>query len=538
MNQFKNLLAKISDEIKELAKRFPLTMLIIATVTLLVTIMIDQDVSRNTRDLLEKIYLFSAIWAVGTIFTECYFTKKTIKALSYGLTGGISFIFTMLLTDWVMVDTEVSSRFLSAYVLILILASMHQSMKNAELKLGEYLLKLFRDLFHISVIYGVLNIGILLITAIFVQLILNGQYGSILPRILTLLFGLFYVPSLVYTMSSISKKEVNPFIKGLILYVLLPLVSIAMGIIYLYIAKILLWQEIPKNTIFRILAGIFVVAFPIWNMASNYREEKKWVGKLVTVLPYLFALFLLLEIYSIGVRIYGFGLTSMRYMSCVFLLFQAICLGLTFYKKQEKLEAIFLCTSVIILVTFVTPLNYVKIPNLNQKHVLETLLPPNHSFDDLSEEDKKRASSAYEYLLDTKEMPNYFSEEEKNKIKQYHFSAKDRVYDSGYVSLHAPLDCAIEKYRKIKHVSGELEKDTKEAVFEKEVVKVDLKEMVEEIIRQDEMGQTDLEDYFQENNIVTIDDKYDFYISDLYFRYNQLEKNIEYSTVEGYLLEK
>lgn len=207
MNKFKNLLAKISDEVKELVKKFPLTMLIIVAVTLLVTIMIDQDISRSMRDALEKFYLFSAIWAIGTIFTECYVTKKITKAVSYGVTGGISFIFTMLLTDWIMADIEVTERFLGAYILILILMSMYQAMKNAELKFSEYLLKMFRDLFHISVIYGILNIGILLITAIFVQLILNGQYGSILPRILTLLFGLFYVPSMVYTLSSLSKKK-------------------------------------------------------------------------------------------------------------------------------------------------------------------------------------------------------------------------------------------------------------------------------------------------------------------------------------------
>lgn len=538
MNKITKLLAKISDEIKELIKKFPITMAIIIAVTLLATIMIDQDISRSTKDLLGKIYLFGAIWAVGTVFTECYFVKKTAKGISYGLTGGISFIFTMLLTDWVMVDIEISSRFLSAYVLVLILASMHQSMKNAQLKFQEYLIKMFRDLFHISVIYAILNIGILLVTAIFVLLILDGRYSSILVRILTLLFGLFYVPSLVYTLSSISKKEVNPFIKGLILYVLLPLVTIAMAIIYLYMAKILLWQEIPKNTIFRILAGIFVVAFPVWNMASNYREEKKWVNKLVTILPYLFAPFLLLEIYSIGVRIHGFGLTSMRYMSCVFIVFQAICLGLTFYKKQEKLNYIFLCAGVMIFITFVTPLNYQKVPNLSQKHVIETILPPNHHFDDLSEAEKKRVSGAYEYLVDSAEMPTYLSEEEKNKIKEYRFSNQDRADIPLYISLHQKLDCDVEKYARIKQVSGELEEVTKEVFFEKVELRVDLKEFVDEIIHQNETNQSGLDDYFKANHIITIDNQYDLYLSDLYFRYNQLEKTIEYSTVEGYLLQK
>ena len=98
MSKIKNLMEKMSSEIKELGKKFPLTMVLIAFVTILFTIAIDQDFSRNTEEILEKIYLFCIIWGIGTIFTEIFFVKKSNKILGYGLTGGISFIFTKILT--------------------------------------------------------------------------------------------------------------------------------------------------------------------------------------------------------------------------------------------------------------------------------------------------------------------------------------------------------------------------------------------------------------------------------------------------------
>ena len=155
-----------------------------------------------------------------------------------------------------------------AYFSVLILMSFYTSIQKANLKFEEYVRNVFRDLFHTTTTYIILNIGVMIVTSIFVQLILDGYYGSLLERFLVLLFGLFYVPSMLYTFSSISKKENGSFIKGLILYVLLPLTIIAMAIIYLYIAKIIWLRDMPKNMIYRILAGIFIVAFPVWNMAT------------------------------------------------------------------------------------------------------------------------------------------------------------------------------------------------------------------------------------------------------------------------------
>ncbi len=544
MNKFKNLLAKMSGEVKELGKRFPLTMGIVVFLTLLITVVIDQSFPRSVNQVLEKVYLFCASWVLGTFFSETFFTKKVLKAVSYGITGGVSFIFTMIFLDWEMITESqeaVALRFFAAYSIILVLMSMYKSMKNAELKFQEYVLKMFRDAFHVTVIYSILNIGFLLLIAIFAELILDGEYGSLVERILTLLLGLFYVPAGFYTMASISKKEVNSFIKGLVLYVLLPLVTIAIAIIYVYIAKIIILRDMPQNMIFRILAGIFVVAFPVWNMAHNYAEEKKLVGKLVTILPYLFAPLLLLEIYSIGIRIYEFGLTDMRYMSCAFVLFQACCLALTFYKKQEKISQIFLYGVAIILVTFVTPFNFQRMSNFSQSHVIGKLLPEGGQFEELSKADKKRVNSAYEYLNlnnGEKEIPVYLSEEEREKIKNFNSWTSSSYRDTEYISLHNKLEYDIGEYTRIVQVSGNLEEETKNIFLEEVGLTVDFSEKLKEIIDQNEMGNGDLDDYFVKDNLMKIDEKHDMYISNLYFEYRGDDKSIVYMNFEGYVLTK
>lgn len=546
MNKIKNLMTKMSDEIKQLGKKFPLTMVLILFVTILYTVAIDQNFSRNTGEILEKIYLFSVIWGVGTIFTETFFVKKPNKIISYGLTGGISLIFTQILTVPMTQNTSQMNtiyRVLFAYIILLILMSIYQSIHNAQLKFQEYAQQVFRDLFNITTTYFILNIGIILVTSIFVQLILDGHYGSILERLFILLIGLFYMPSMVYTFSGISKKQVNSFIKGLILYVLLPLVIIAIAIIYLYIAKIILLKDMPQNTIYRILAGIFIVAFPVWNLASNYAKDKKIVAKITQFLPYLYAPFILLEIYSIGTRISEFGITPMRYFSCLFIVFQVIVLTLTFYKKGEKLTQIFIYASILVLISFITPFHYENVSNWSQKRILEKTIAENTNFEELSIEDKDKAKSAYEYLkYDTNGadwIPSYLSDENKQKIEEYS-NAERRDYDSPeYIYLYCDLELNIENYVKITYVEGKDDNDEPAIVtLENTERTLDLSSKINEIINQDQKYESDLQEEFKGNNLVKISETEDLYLSRIRLSYDRASKKVNYLNLEGYLLQK
>ncbi len=546
MNKIKKLLTKVSDEVKELIRRFPVTMLIVAFLTILFMVIIDQRFSKNTREMIEKLYLFCMIWAFGTIFTETRFVKKTTLTAGYGLTAGISLIFTQMLTSDKMQDSEnigMLIRFLATYLLILTLMSIYQSIRKAEITFQEYILKLFRDLFNMTVTYGILNIGVMLVTAIFVQLILDGEYGSILPRLFILTFGLFYVPSMIYSFSSISQKQINSFIKGLILYLLLPLTTIAMAIIYLYIAKIILLRDMPKNMIYRILAGIFIVAFPVWNMASNYAEDKKFAGKIARRLPYFYAPFILLEIYSIGTRISGFGVTPMRYVSCVFIVFQIIALGLTFYRKGEKLSTICLETAVLLVIVLISPIHYQNVSNWSQKRIFEKKMPVSVNFETLSKEDKNRVKGAYQYLKNAengeKYIPEYLSEENEKAIKEYAKSYNREEEYPEYISLSCELELNIEKYAQITYTQGKLVSNKNTLVQLENVEKtIDLNDKVQEIMRQNQTETADLDEAFKQNNILKISDTQDLYLSRISFSYYESSGTFNYLHVEGYVLEK
>lgn len=540
MNQIKNLLSKLSQELRDLLKKFPVTMALILFLTLLFTVIVDQNFSRNTRELLERVEIFCAIWLVGTFFTETFFEMKRIKITSYVTTGMISGIFIRL--TYVELTSSVANlcaKILATYIVVLILISIYQVIKKSKLTFERYLLGVFRDLLSMTIIYVILNIGFVLIFEIFNVLLLEGKGNSGLVRIFILLYGLFYVPSILYTISAINQKEINTFIRGLVNYVLLLLVSIAMAIVYLYIAKILILRDMPKNVIFRILAGIFVVAFPVWNMASCYGEEKKWVGKMAKTLPVLYVPFIFLEIYAIMARIAEFGVTPMRYISCVFIVFQVICLGLTFYKNKEKLSFMLIGAAILVFVGVLTPLGYENISNLSQKKMIEKLLPENADFALLKETEKAKVKSAYHYLERETEgkkyIPDYLSEEVITEISSYHKDKQSDYAATHYFSGSKELDLDISNYRKIRSIQGYSKDNTRHIKTGTE--ELDFSSFVKEMMQKNTISREEAKNYFDANNLVNLSETVDFYVENVDLEYLD-DAEIRYFRIQGYLLEK
>ena len=541
MDKIKNLISKISVEIKELAKKFPITVGLIVFVTLLVAVCVEQDFSDNTMEILGKICTFVTIFGFGTFFTETYFQKKNTKIISYIVTCIISFIFMHMIFANIKGDESILGRSLAAYLITLFSITIYKIIKNENLKFTEYVLKLFRDLLNNSITYGILSIGVSILVVIFVELILDGKFGNSFIRIHILLFGLFYVLSLLYSFSSINKKEVNSFAKGLTLYVLLSLVVVAMLIIYVYIAKIIILRDIPKNIIYRILAGIFVVAFPVWNMASYYGTEKKLIGKITKILPYLYIPFIFLEMYSIGARISGFGITPLRYVSCAFIIFQIIAIILNIYKNKEKLDLLFIVIAIFGIILLVTPLNYENVSYLSQKGIIEKYLKQNMNFADLEDEAKAKVKGAYKYLSSEKNgekyIPDYLTEEDISQIKKYSTTGSyDEYRDYNYFYSDKSLELDIENYRKITKIYG-YENDKSVVKLEKINQKVDFSDFAKEIIKKDKENEEIAKEYFKDNNLIKVDDTHDIYVEHISLEYDANDA-IQYFSIEGYLLTK
>lgn len=550
MSKVKEWFFNISKNIKEMFVRFPLTIGVILIVTTIFSICVEQTWVND--DFYVNAIVFGGIFASSTMFTENYFSKWQYRIITYLIEAVIAAIFTLTINPNEKLTTisAIAIRIAAGYTIILILLSIYKILKKSKYKFEEYVLKVFANLFMSSITYVILNIGITLVSLIFIELILNGDGGEFILRIQIMLFGYFFINSLLFSISNIGEKSVNTFIKSLVIYVGVPLITIAMAIIYIYIMKIIILRDMPSNVIFRILAGIFICAFPVWNMASNFKENK-FVVKVTNVLPYVFCPFIILEIYSVGVRVISYGLTTFRYVCVMFIIFQIIALFFTFIRKKELLSYLILATCILVLILFISPLNYDKVSSISQKHILTTYYKEDTDFSTLSKDDKQRVIGAYDYIHDsvqyTEDTPSYIK---KDKIEQLRYEInysteysddgeRTRSHNYKYNYADIILDIDARNYSRIAFVKlEEFNDDTSNLTLSNSnnlIINVNLENYINEFKN---LSNYEFQRKLEENNIVEIDNERELYISSMNINYDSSNNKIENLGIQGYVLYK
>lgn len=548
MNKVKEMLKNISGNLKNMIKKYPITLIGIIISTILACVCIEQ--TNLLREAIWQILVFCIIATIGFLFTETYMKQLKWKILLFCISAFVSFIFTKLLflrgSFWGIeeeVMRTVVTRWFIGYLVIMAISILYGLFKNTGKTLQEYLLKIFSKIFNVTIIYGILNIGLTLISIIFILLILNGRSFQILLHLQILLLGLFYVPALLYSIYDVEEKDVNAFMRGLVCYVLLPLVTIAIGIIYLYIAKIMISQEMPSNVIYRILAGIFVFAFPIWNMAENYKNKNKMVEKITKFLPYFYMPLILLEIYSIGTRISEFGFTPSRYLCCIFILFQIATFVFHIYHKKEKLHYIFIVGIILSIFTFFSPWNYETFSYQNQGNRIKDIMPEGTSYTSLTKENQKKVRDAYQYLrqqsIGEKYIPDYITEEDQKLLSSMVIDSSD-IEAIRYQVQNMEID--VSGYNTIKEFNSTFTDNEKNIILydnqDGKIMEIDLTEYLANVRKMNQISSNYACEYLEENPILRINDKTGIYIKYISYSYSTDTVQTEELYIRGFVLER
>lgn len=433
MSKIKEFLKGIVSNYKNSFKQYTATNIIILLTTLFFVFALE-----NLPTITDKLLIVIVICAVNFFTCETYFKKMSQRGIAYIVSIGVA----IGLEKLMYTENLSAVRFGIGYIIIVFLIGLIQVIRNSEVDVGEYVVKTFKNLFGVGIIYSILNIGLTLILFIFIALILNDTNNfNLIGRLQIALLGLWMLPASLVAITDV-KNEVSKFIKAIILYIMLPLTILATAIIYMYMAKIIIIREIPANSIYRILAGLFIVAFPVWTAIHAFREEAKIIEKFCKILPISFIPFVLLQIYSIYARIDGNGLTPSRYIGIMFIVFEIIAIFLSLYKERKYLIHTITAVSVIIAISTMLPIvNVQSASNISQSNRLKKAWRTGQSFDELSDENKEIAKSAYDYLKrqndSDKYIPNYVSEDEMDK------STKDnRNYYNDYVQ-YKNVECTL-----------------------------------------------------------------------------------------------
>ena len=544
--KIKEKLKSIPQMAKKGLEKFPVTIIAIMIFTVFLAIVTNNEKEIINSDIVENITLFTMLFGLGSFFAEAMFEKINIKRiLTYIGSAIISAILVYFLqADFAKNINETLSKISFCYSVTLFILAIYFIIKKYKKDLKEYLLKLFINYIKISAIYGVLALGIAIVSSIFVYLFMDNTGYFIVSKIEILLLGFYYIPKLIYCLVDV-ENQVNVFFKGLIKYVLTSLVIIAFVIIYLYMLKILILRDMPKNQIFRILSTLFIIGMPIWTMAQYFKDESFWY-KITTKLPFAFIPFIFLQMYTIGIRIADNGVTPLRY-TCVALIIFEIIYTLIYIFKKERIEVLLLIGNAIIIISLIVPgVNMFRISDVSQAQSLKLYI--NKS--EYTDEDKDKIYGAYSYLKSSENGEKYINEildeEDIVTVKSFNNIASIKG-SSKYIQGHKVINSINTEGYKMLYIisskssdSNKLDEAFRNVEIEKKdenntKLKVDLTQEFKKYI--EISNENELNNYLKENNEIEIDDNTKLIIKSIYFNYSEEANIIERYSISGYLLE-
>lgn len=420
---------KFMEKYKDLFGKYRLTLatLFIVAIYEAVILMLDYEfdvVISFDEAVISRLFLF---FSVGAFFVESLFGISSAKEqdkkrkylfekiFAYIVAGILALAITFFIS--LNYDAQVlgisgeywnnmASRLSMGYVFLLLVAGVFFCYWRQVTYLGDYrfevyVLNVFSNLCKTFLVYMTLTIGVTLVSLVFDILFMEGN-GNLWGACAILVMGFYLAPGTLHALSDVEKENGN-FIKMMIQYVLSILTICALVIVYLYVLKIIILWEMPSNEIFSIISTLFCFGMPIWIMVENYREKTKY-SFVLSILPYVFAPLILLQGYSIGVRIYHNGMTPMRYVGIMLIIFEiAILIIWHFFKSRREFILIFLCVQIAVSV-FVPSINMYSVSNKWQLVFLQKYYEMVEDGVTLSESEYDRLKGSYDYLDDQIEM--------------------------------------------------------------------------------------------------------------------------------------
>lgn len=345
---------------------------------------------------IESIVTVCSIWLAGNFLVESLWKKTAEEAqknkqkwlIGYGITFVIAIVFENLSEIFKAQKADIPNLIFESilyfYIACTVLLAIYVLLRQQKLDLPHCIGRIIFALLRAVGVYLVLNIAVILILEIIDALLVDIDTFRVELNIQLMLSALAYFPTCLLAVSDTSEDNAA-FTKKFVSYVLLPCVWIAMFVIYLYVVKIFVTQEVPSNEIFGICASLFAIGMPIWMMASGFVEEKtSRYAKLISITKYIYAPFILLEIYSMSVRVKAYGLTEQRYAAIMFILLQIIYI--LWNRHYENLILVFVgCLLIGLLLPFGNA-QYLSYQSQKSRLVKNRTL------------DKKVAAEAYDYL--------------------------------------------------------------------------------------------------------------------------------------------
>ena len=407
MKEIKKIFNKLGKKYTNYSKKFILTNIFVLLFTLYLMII---GPSESTKYIIERIFI---LLISSSLLIEVSIDKKYKKRIPlYLLSVLLSIVIPLLLNP----DNNILMFIYVGVVGILLSLSLYVFIKKAG-KIENYFCHVFYNLFKVELFTMILTIGFGAIYAVAQILILEGYDIEFYSKIIYFLMGAYYIPFTIISFDDV-KDDIPDIIHTLINRVLLILLDLSYLIITIYMILMLVRFRIPKNEVFLVVTSLFLFTIPMVVMLSNYKGKMEKLN--VKIIPYIFIVALLVQIYSLFIRITTYGMTEFRYIGIYIILFEVVALFLLLFKNKKYFKYTFLSIPIFIFIMFIMPfVNIYEAPIYMQINRLEGVWKEDTLTSEFTSLERQKIKDIYEYLKEhddvNRYMPKYLTMETINE---------------------------------------------------------------------------------------------------------------------------
>ena len=380
MKKIKENVKKLLLHFKSGVERFPIT-IILAFLHFITGIYIAEVRSFQSDEFVEvNLLLFGSIFitAMFEMLYEKYFYKQN-RWLVRGIYSAITFVISIIFfVEYLRTNDYYNIYYFTLIPISIVLFLLIPILKKKENK-EKYLQSVFSNFVITGIFVAVLWIGIEIILTTVNYLFFNSG-DSLFFRLTTYSFWfIIEVFGVSLFLSLLKKPDDNlenyefPFIFNvLIKFVIIPLIIIYTGVLYIYMAKVLISMHLPKGLISHLVLWYTAFSVAVMILITPFTQKDKFFENFKKYFPYFSIPLIFASLFAVFQRTYQYGITENRYYVLISIFWLFFCMIL--YIRKMNITGIFISLIACLVISVYTPLSAKNVSNFSQSQRLKRML--------------------------------------------------------------------------------------------------------------------------------------------------------------------
>ena len=380
MKKIKENVKKLLLHFKSGFERFPVT-IILAFMHFITGIYIAEIRNFQSDEFIEiNFLLFGSIFitAMFEMLYEKYFYKKNrwlVRCVYSVITFVVSIIF---FVEYLRTNDYYNVYFFTLIPISMVLFLLIPILRKKDNR-EKYLQSVFSNFVTTGIFAAVLWIGIEIILAT-VNYLFFYSGDSLFFRLTTYSFWFITeVFGALLFLSLLKKPDDNlenyefPFIFNLLIkFAIIPLIIIYTGVLYIYMARVIISMHLPKGLISHLV--LWYTAFSVFMMIliTPFTQKDKFFENFKKYFPYFSIPLIFASLFAVFQRTYQYGITENRYYVLISIFWLLFCMIL--YIRNMNVTGVFITLIICFIISVYTPLSAKNVSNFSQSQRLKRIL--------------------------------------------------------------------------------------------------------------------------------------------------------------------